>query len=171
MKTTHVPFGRQLSKCLFLALAIGLNLAAARNACAEGLNAQVVGIKDGDTFVALVDRQPITVRLSDIDAPERRQAFGDRSKQALANLVFRKPVRLESAGADRYGRTIARVYLGNLDINLEMVKTGYAWAFLRYTHDPAILSAENSARSAHLGLWSESAPIPPWRFRRDGRGQ
>ena len=55
--------------------------------------------------------------------------------------------------------------------NLEMVKTGYAWAFLRYTHDPAILSAENSARSARLGLWSESAPIPPWRFRRDGRGQ
>jgi len=52
----------------------------------------------------------IKIRLADIDAPESRQAFGARSKQALSDLCFQQEARLETQGRDRYGRTIAAVY-------------------------------------------------------------
>jgi micrococcal nuclease len=66
-----------------------------------------VGITDGDTVTVLIDRQQVKVRLADIDAPESKQPFGSRSKQALSDLCYRKDARLETQGQDRYGRTIA----------------------------------------------------------------
>ena len=77
---------------------------------AETLTGRVVGISDGDTITVLVGQQQVKVRLADIDAPESKQAFGTRSKQALSDLCFQKDAKLETAGKDRYGRTIATVY-------------------------------------------------------------
>ena len=64
------------------------------------------------------------VRLAQIDAPEKRQAFGARSRQALAELVFRQSVRVAETGRDRYGRVIGTVYLGSVDVNAQMVREG-----------------------------------------------
>lgn len=84
----------------------------------------VVAIQDGDTIDVLVNRQPVRVRLAQIDAPEKRQAFGTRSRQALAELVFRQSVRVAETGRDRYGRVIGTVYLGSVDVNAQMVREG-----------------------------------------------
>jgi endonuclease YncB( thermonuclease family) len=102
------------------------------SAHAEILTGHVVGISDGDTITVLVARQEVRVRLADIDAPESKQAFGSRSKQALSDLCFQKDARLETQGKDRYGRMIATVHCAGRNANAEQVWQGMAWVFDRY---------------------------------------
>ena len=99
-------------------------LAWATAAHAEILTGRVVGISDGDTITVLVERQQIKIRLADIDAPESRQAFGTRAKQALSDLCCNKDARLETQGKDRYGRTIATVYCAGRNANVHQVWQG-----------------------------------------------
>lgn len=68
---------------------------------------------------------------------------------------------------DRYGRTVGRVYLGGLDVSADMVSRGAAWVFRRYSQEPALLQAEQDARTAHRGLWALPEPerVPPWEWR------
>lgn len=128
---------------------------------------RVVRIADGDTVTVLTaDRQQVKVRLSQIDAPERAQAFGNRSRQSLAALIFDKTVRVVIEDTDRYGRTVGRLHADNLDINAEQVRRGMAWVYRQYSDDPALLELEQQARNARLGLWKDSSPIPPWQYRR-----
>jgi endonuclease YncB( thermonuclease family) len=87
----------------------------------ETLAGRVVRISDGDTITVLVERPQIKVRLADIDAPESKQPFGSRSKQALSDLCYRKDARREAQGRDRYGRTIATVYCTGRNANAEQV--------------------------------------------------
>jgi endonuclease YncB( thermonuclease family) len=90
----------------------------------------VVGITDGDTCKVLTPgNQLLRVRLSWIDAPESAQAFGQRSKQHLSELVFGRQVELHTHGLDRYGRTLAVIMLDGVDVNLEQVRAGFAWVF------------------------------------------
>jgi endonuclease YncB( thermonuclease family) len=133
--------------------------------------ALVVAIHDGDT-VSVLRREgsgprEIRIRLSGIDAPERGQAFGDRAKRTLSQLAFRQDVRIWESGQDRYGRTLARLYRAEdgLDLNLELVRRGFAWHYLRFSDEGALAEAEQAARSRRLGLWSDKAPIPPWEYR------
>jgi len=71
--------------------------------------ARVVGVTDGDTLTVLDENdQQHTIRLAEIDAPERGQPWGARAKQALSSLVFRKNVLLQQTDTDRYGRVVAR---------------------------------------------------------------
>ncbi len=84
-------------------------LALAYTAHAETVTGRVVGVADGDTLTVLHDRKQIKVRLTEIDAPEKKQAFGNRSKQSLSDLCFNKTATLDNKGKDRYGRTLARV--------------------------------------------------------------
>ena len=136
--------------------------------------AKVVGISDGDT-VTLLQRDgagtaQIKARLTEIDAPERRQPWGARSRQALANKVFGQTVWVASNGEDRYGRLLARLHLGRRDINREMVREGHAWVYRRYTTENW-LPDEASARNAGRGLWSQhsSQAMPPWEWRQRER--
>lgn len=103
---------------------------------------QVVAILDGDTVDVLVDQRPVRVRLAQIDAPEKRQAFGTRSRQALADLVFRKTVRVSEEGSDRYGRVIGTVYVGEVDVNAQMVREGMAWVYRNYVKDARLYELE-----------------------------
>ncbi|MFD3264003.1 thermonuclease family protein [Phenylobacterium ferrooxidans] len=133
---------------------------------------QVVGISDGDTITVLTDnKQPIKVRLTEIDAPEKRQPWGAKSKQLLSDLVYSKRVRVQENGQDRYGRTLGRVYLGDLDVSAEMIRRGGAWAYRKYLTDPSLLVVEGRAKAAKRGLWSlpEGQRQPPWEWRRRGR--
>ena len=86
------------------------------------LEGKVVRIADGDTITILVDRTQIKVRLSDIDAPERAQDYSQRSRQALADLVFGKEVKVVTHGKDRYGRVIGDVFVGGKAVNEVMVR-------------------------------------------------
>lgn len=130
---------------------------------------RVVGVTDGDTVKMLCDGVETKVRLDQIDAPERNQAFGKKSKNALSDLVFDRTVRVETSGTDRYGRTLGTLWIGETDANREMVRLGYAWAYRKYLRDDALLDVEASAKSARRRLWADKAPIPPWEFRKASR--
>ena len=130
----------------------------------------VVAISDGDTLKARcgdVGRyEQVTVRLAEIDAPEKQQAFGTRSKLALSQLCYMRWASLNKGTSDRYGRTVARVKCQGLDASAEQVRFGMAWAFTRYLTDPEIARLELAARQAGVGLWSDPAPVEPWVWRK-----
>ena len=129
----------------------------------------VVGISDGDTLTSRCDTnkgaETIKVRLAEIDAPERGQPFGTRSKQALAALCFQQQAKLRPQRTDRYGRTVARIECRGKDASAEQVQAGMAWAFTRYLTDPSIRDLEAEARAARRGLWADAQPVPPWEWR------
>jgi len=127
--------------------------------------AMVTGVADGDTLYAHVDGHSIRIRLAQIDAPEKAQAFGRRSEQSLRELVGKKQVELTWKSLDRYGRPIAQVAVDGLDVNAEQVKRGFAWVFRRYSNDSALIALEAHAKSAGAGLWADPHPIAPWEWR------
>jgi endonuclease YncB( thermonuclease family) len=147
---------------LFLLLIIALPVSA--SPVYEG---KVVGISDGDTITVLVGgRQQLKVRLAEIDAPEKSQAYSQRSKQSLSDLAFGKQVRVEQQDSDRYGRVVGRVYAGGLDVNAEQIRKGMAWVYRQYNIDRSLLVIESEAKSAKRGLWSErntALEVPAWR--------
>lgn len=134
---------------------------------------KVVKIKDGDTVELLSpDHQNITVRFAEIDAPEKSQAFGQAAKQFTSDLCFGKMVKLVGNQHDRYGRTVARIVLENgINVNYEIVKNGYAWQYLAYSHNMELAGLEQHARENKLGLWQDANPTPPWNFRKGEKQQ
>ena len=133
---------------------------------------KVVGIADGDTFTLLTpDKQQIKVRLSKIDAPEKAQPFGTRSRQALSDLIFSKEVLVIQDDIDRYGRLVGQVYVGNTHINRKMVQDGMAWVYRQYLKDQTLLQDEQAVREAKRGLWSlpSTEQVPPWEWRKKKR--
>jgi endonuclease YncB( thermonuclease family) len=132
------------------------------------LDGVVVGVTDGDTVDVRLDSGMVRIRLHAIDAPERGQAHGQAAKEALSGLVFGKAVQIEPFEQDRYDRLVARLWLGDLDVNAEMIKRGYAWVYRRYADDPAYCAYEQAARDLRRGLWSPAQPsvTAPWEWRR-----
>src|SRR4051794_12961565 len=89
----------------------------------------VIGIMDGDRLkVRTDDRHELRVRLAEISAPEKEQAYGDVSKRSLSDLAYSKPATLRVEGTDQAGGVLARVFVGTLDVNLAQVGRGLAWA-------------------------------------------
>ena len=126
---------------------------------------KVVAVADGDTITVLKDLRQVKVRLTEIDAPEKKQAFGNRSKESLSDLCFGKTATLIEKSKDRYGRTLARVTCDGTDANAEQVRRGLAWAYTKYLTDPQIKVLEEEARASRLGLWRDETPVPPWEWR------
>jgi micrococcal nuclease len=149
---------------LYLAVALVLPCDAA----AAEFRGRVVGVADGDTIRVLLDGQAVRVRLHGIDAPEKGQAFSNRAKQFVSDLVFGKEVNVRDRGLDRYGRTIGEVLLlDGRNVNHEIVRAGLAWWFRRYaTGDRKLEKLEAEARQARRGLWADRYPVPPWEWRR-----
>lgn len=138
----------------------------------EQIQGKVVGVADGDTITVLDSfRAEHRIRLHQIDAPEKRQDYGMVSKLSLSDLVFGKQVTVEVVDIDRYRREVGTVWIDGMDANLEQIKRGLAWAYRRYARDPAYFAAEEKARSAKRGLWSQPNPIPPWEFRHNDQAQ
>lgn len=127
---------------------------------------EVVVVKDGDTIVVLKDQEQITVRLGGIDCPESAQAFGAKAKQTASDLCFGKQVTLKTTGKDRYGRTLADVILPDgRSLNQELVRSGYAWWYRKYSKDESLGKLEAEAREQKRGLWSDAKPTAPWDWR------
>lgn len=131
----------------------------------------VTDVVDGDTVDVQLASGPIRIRLHAIDAPELGQADGPEAKRALAALVLRKPVMVEPYEQDSYDRLVARLWLGRLDVDAEMIRRGHAWAYRRYADDPAYCRYEQAARERRLGLWALPAELrpAPWDWRRGKR--
>jgi len=134
--------------------------------CAQTVTGKVVGISDGDTITLLTaGNRQLKVRLDGIDAPENGQEFSAVSKQALSSLVGGKVVSLEVSGTDRYERILGTVIHEGRNVNLLMVRAGYAWHYVKYSDDPALAEAEAAARAEGRGLWAGFNPISPWDYR------
>ena len=138
---------------------------------ADTYTGKVIGITDGDTLTVLKDNKQYKIRLAEIDTPEKDQPYGNKAKQALSDLVFGKLVRIEVETTDRYGRTVGKVYLGNMYVNAALVRNGHAWVYRRYAKDKTLYDLETEARENQLGLWAlpEAQRIPPWEWRRGKR--
>jgi micrococcal nuclease len=132
-------------------------------------DAVVLSVTDGDGIAVRVESRRIRVRLDGIDAPELAQRFGPEARAHLARLVEGRRVTLHLTGADQGGRMLARVELDGVDVNVRMVRDGFAWHFTRYSDDGALATAEREARAARRGLWSADAPVAPWEFRQAAR--
>lgn len=162
-------------------------LTTAITAVAGTLTGTVVAIADGDTITVLdEDKHQHRIRVAGIDAPEKRQPFGERAKQHLASLVFGKQVAVTWDKQDRYGRTVGKIAVGTadaacrgctdtLDAGLALIAAGLAWHYKHYQseqspEDRGRYAAEESvARQEQRGLWREPAPTPPWEWRRQQR--
>lgn len=136
----------------------------------------VVSIADGDTITVLdASRKQHKIRLAGIDAPEKKQDFGERSRQNLAAMVFNKTVNVEWDKQDRYGRTVGKVLVNGVDANLEQIKAGMAWWYEKYRREQSpedqqrYLEAEQRARALRVGLWRDLAPVAPWDWRKSAK--
>jgi micrococcal nuclease len=126
---------------------------------------QVIGVSDGDTLTLLVDRTPLKIRLANVDAPEKKQSFGERSKQSLSVLCFGKDATYAVQDIDRYGRTVAVVTCAGVQVNRAQVERGMAWVYLKYNRDKSLPAVQAQAKLKRAGLWADKSPVPPWEFR------
>ena len=158
----------KIFRCFVLLL-----LCFACNLSASTLQGMVVHVADGDTVTVLDDQKTQhKIRLQGIDAPEKSQAFGQKSKQSLNQLVHSQMVTVEFQKKDKYGRTVGKVLLNGTDICLEQIKLGMAWHYKQYQSEQpkedrdTYAQAEQTARAQAVGLWKDKSPTPPWEFRR-----
>lgn len=139
---------------------------------ARELESLMTKVSDGDTITVLDKaKTQHKIRLVGIDAPEKKQPFGQASKHSLSDMVFGKDVRVEWTKKDRYQRTLGKVLVEGKDVCLEQVKRGMAWHYKKYQRDQTLedqklySDAEVQARTSKFGLWVESNPIEPSVFR------
>ena len=149
-------------------------LAFAHISHAEVLHGLVVAVADGDTITVLDEsKQQHKIRLMGIDAPEKKQAYGQRSKESLSELVYMKDVEVTWTKRDRYGRTVGQVTVDGNDMCLEQIKRGMAWHYKQYQREQAesdrslYSESESTARDLKIGLWHGVAPIEPSTFRKN----
>ena len=146
------------------------------------LYGRVVGVADGDTVTVLdADRQQHKIRLVGIDAPEKVQPFGQRSKKNLSRLVFNKEVRVEWEKRDKFKRIVGKVWVQpascstcpmTLDAGHAQITVGLAWWYRKYAREQLLQDreayefSEQEARAKRVGLWVDPDPVPPWDWRR-----
>ena len=153
-------------------IAVPLILILAATANADEIKGKVVSVADGDTITILdADKIQHKIRLQGIDAPEKGQAFGTKSKERLSEKIGEKEVVVKWKNKDRYGRVLGEIYLGDRHINLEMVQDGLAWHYKQYSKSKELAVAEDEARNAKKGLWVDKEPEPPWEFRKMERAK
>jgi len=130
-----------------------------------------VSVVDGDTLKAKVQGVVMTFRLQGVDAPERDQPYGSTSTAVLNQLVRAQNLVLVFSDVDAYGRIVAEVWVGNTNVNAEMVRRGAAWFESVYSKDQQLYSIEISARARQAGLWALPASnrVEPWIWRKEKR--
>ena len=176
----RVRNGRSWVRFLPAALLIGAHFA-----WGDTLSGKVVGVADGDTITVLdANRQQHRVRLQGIDAPEKAQPFGQRSKESLSRLVAGKDVRVEWAKRDKYKRIVGKVWVQpagcptcpmTLDAGHAQITVGLAWWYRKYADEQspedrgAYEFSEQEARAKRAGLWADADPVPPWDWRKQAR--
>lgn len=163
-----MKFSKELISVLLFLSSLQINAAT--------ITGRVVAVADGDTITVLDHTNTQhKIRLAGIDAPEKKQAFGNASKKSLSDLVYGKQVDVDWQKQDRYGRTVGKVIISGLDANLEQIKRGMAWFYKKYQNELVMddrlsyLRAHETAQSGRVGLWADKEPMTPWDFRKAQR--
>lgn len=170
--TGEWPIPRLLRQTLNI---VWLALGVLSHAGADELQGRVVKVADGDTVTVLdAQRQQHVIRLGGIDAPEKTQAYGQKSKAHLSQAVFAQFVTVAFDKRDRYGRIVGKILVGGQDINLQQVQAGWAWHYKQYQREQSpedrlvYEEAQRLASEARQGLWQGQGPTrpePPWEYR------
>jgi endonuclease YncB( thermonuclease family) len=133
---------------------------------------RVIGITDGDTITVLdSEKTEHKIRLMGIDAPEKKQGYGNESKKALSNYIYQKEVTVEYKKQDRYKRKVGKIILDKQDICLQMIKDGMAWHYKDYEKEQSktdremYSQAEDKAKKEKIGLWQSANNVKPSEFR------
>lgn len=133
------------------------------------LTAKVVGIKDGDTVVVLDSlNNQTTLRLAEVDCPEKSQPFGTKAKQFTSDQIYLKTIKYVVTDTDRYGRSIAMIYYDedNKYLSAEIIKAGMGWHYKRYSTSKELALLEYNAKKNKKGLWIDDNPINPSEWRK-----
>lgn len=156
---------------LVMVLLMAYKPSAAHEATHE-LRGRIIRVIDGDTVILQETGGFQTrIRLAGIDAPETKMSYGVEAQSFLARLVINKEVVVIARKQDRYGRTVATVFLDTDDVNLSMLKAGMAWYYRKYENEQPVIEAhsyarmEFNARNKRIGLWQYDSPMPPWEWR------
>ena len=149
-------------------------LTASIPAEAREYRGEVVAVKDGDTLTMKAgNNRRMTIRLADIDAPEKRQPYGMEAKQSLVELAQGQSIIVNKQAKDKYGRTVGTIYRFDdaLNLNRELTKRGDAWAYRSYLQDASLIALEQAAEAQRIGLWSlpPEDRTPPWEWRKEQR--
>ncbi len=123
-------------------------------------------VVDGDTVHVFYQDEVYKIRLTEIDAPERDQPYGNNSTEYLKSLLKDGRVDVDIYGTDRYGRKLGRLYWRGIDINRELVSAGYAWVYDQYVTDNSFYENQSKARNSKKGLWEDQNPLEPWNWRK-----
>lgn len=164
--------------CIAGVLLVGI-LQTALPVHAETISGRTIGVSDGDTITVLDSTNTShKIRLAGIDAPEKSQPFGQRSKESLSDLVFGRTVTVETEKVDKYRRKVGKIITPEgIDANLEQVRRGLAWHYKEYQAEQlaadraAYSAAEGIAKDQRRGLWEDAQPVAPWEFRKSQRQQ
>lgn len=162
-------------------------LAASPVRADEILRGVVVAVADGDTVTVLDEtKTQHKIRVAGIDAPEKAQPFGQRSKENLSAIALKRHVEVIWSKKDRYGRTVGKVMVADPnchavectkihDAGLMQVMSGLAWHYKQYEKEQSArdrrgyAEAEGRARVGRVGLWRDNDPTAPWEWRRQKR--
>ena len=143
---------------------------------AETLTGRIVGVSDGDTLTLLsAEHVPHKIRIAGIDAPEKKQPFGEKAKASLSALAYNRSVEADCRKVDRYRRNVCVVFVGGKDVGLEQINAGMAWWYQQYAKEQTQQEridyehAESLAKRHRYGLWNSANPMPPWEWRHNGR--
>lgn len=160
----------QLVASLAVALIVSSDAAGNDSQKSKVLVGNVIRVSDGDT-IWVRDELGLRhkIRLNRIDAPESNQPFGKESTQHLKTLIDGREILVEYEATDRYGRILGTIYLGGIDINLQILRDGYAWHYKHFDATPSYSAAEIAAQSAKRGLWATTAHIHPHLWRKGKR--
>ena len=133
---------------------------------------EVVGVADGDTIAVIHQLEKISIRLYGIDTPEKKQAFGNKARRYTNATVRKKSVKIVPIEQDRYGRTVAMVFVAGECLNEALIRDGYAWVYRKYCRKDFCgdwLRLESIARENRQGLWLDRNPTPPWEWRKQSK--
>ena len=120
------------------------------------LSCEVREVYDGDTVTAGCEQGKLKVRVWGIDAPEKSQKpWGNDSQDHLKQLVNGKTVLVQVTDTDRYGRSVARLFVAGQDMGLQMVRDGHAVVYEQYNDSQGYRDAQAEARRAKRGIWSQ----------------
>lgn len=150
-------------KHYFTALATALVLACSLPVFAL----EITYFYDGDTVKVTDGNKAYKLRLTDIDAPERTQEYGLKSRRALMQLCKNASVQVQLLGVDKYQRKLGKLACNNQDVSFYMLENGYAWFYHQYSSDSALELAEMEARDNKRGLWKAKQQTPPWVWRKN----
>ena len=122
---------------------------------------------DGDTVKIIDAGFEYKLRITDIDAPERNQAYGKKSRRALMQLCAGSNIFAAIGDTDKYGRRLGKLRCNNQDVSTYMIQNGHAWFNEHYSMDGSLLYQQQQARTNKLGLWKSKNPIKPWVWRKN----